>query len=123
MLQHVTLEVAPGQVRDCVAFWALLGFTEMVPPPMLRDRYTWVEREGTQIHYASHDDPSRPAREGHVAIVAPDYEGVLRALADAGVATQEGSNAWNAPRTFVHDPAGHRVEIMSAPPHPPWPGE
>ncbi|MBE2316087.1 hypothetical protein DVA67_008875 [Solirubrobacter sp. CPCC 204708] len=123
MLQHVTLEIAPDQVADCVAFWALLGFTEMVPPPMLRDRYTWVEREGTQIHYAPSDDPSRPAREGHVAIVAPDYEAVLRALTEAGYELTEGSNAWDAPRTFVRDPAGHRVEVMSAPPHLPWPGE
>ena len=123
MLQHVTLEVAPDRIRDCVAFWALLGFTEMVPPPMLRDRYTWVQREGTQIHYVPHEDPSAPAREGHVAIVAPDYEGVRRALTRAGFELTDGSNAWAAPRTFVRDPGGHRVEIMSAPPHPPWPGE
>ena len=61
VLQHVTLEVAPETVRDCVAFWALLGFTEMVPPPMLRDEVVWVEREGAQIHYAPTDDPSPPA--------------------------------------------------------------
>ena len=71
VLQHVTLEVAPDTVRACVAFWALLGFTEMVPPPMLRDEFVWVEREGTQIHYAPTDDPSAPARRGHLAIVAP----------------------------------------------------
>jgi catechol 2,3-dioxygenase-like lactoylglutathione lyase family enzyme len=123
MLQHVTLEVAPDQVRDCVAFWALLGFIEMVPPPALRDEFTWVEREGTQIHYAPSEDPPVPARRGHVAIVAPDYEDALRALAEAGYELAEGSNAWDAPRTFVRDPAGHRVEVMSAPPHPPWPGE
>ena len=40
MLQHVTLEVRPDQVRDCVAFWELLGFTELEPPPILRDRFT-----------------------------------------------------------------------------------
>jgi catechol 2,3-dioxygenase-like lactoylglutathione lyase family enzyme len=123
MLQHVTLEVAPHQVRDCVAFWALLGFTEMVPPPLLRDHYTWVEREGTQIHYAPADDPSPPARQGHVAIVAPDYDQVVQALQDAGFELTDGSNAWGARRTFVRDPAGHRVEVMAAPPHPPWPGE
>ena len=33
MLQHVTLEVTQAQVRDCVAFWELLGFSEMEPPP------------------------------------------------------------------------------------------
>ena len=122
MLQHVTLEVRPELVRECVAFWALLGFTEMVAPASLRDRFTWVEREGTQIHLNPLEDPVA-AREGHVAVVAPDYEDVLRAMAERGVAMREGTNAWNAPRTFVRDPAGHQVEIMSAPPHPPWPGE
>jgi len=29
----------------------------------------------------------------------------------------------NKPRSFVRDPAGHLIEVMSAPPHPPWPGE
>ena len=122
MLQHVTLEVRPELVRECVAFWALLGFAEMVPPPTLRDRFTWVEREGTQIHLNPLEDPIA-AREGHVAVVAPDYEAVLRALTERGFTLREGSNAWNAPRSFVRDPAGHLIEIMSAPPRPPWPGE
>ena len=50
MLQHVTLEVCPGEVRACVAFWALVGFDEIPAPPALRDEFTWVQREGTQIH-------------------------------------------------------------------------
>src|SRR5690348_9506470 len=115
MLQHVTLEVAPETVRDCVAFWALLGFDEMDPPPLLRGRFTWVQREGTQIHFVPVEAPTQPARQGHVAIVAPDYEAVLQAMAERGVAMREGTNAWDAPRTFVRDPAGHQVEIMSAP--------
>jgi catechol 2,3-dioxygenase-like lactoylglutathione lyase family enzyme len=122
MLQHVSLEVPPAQVRECVAFWDLLGFTEMTPPPTLRDRVTWVEREGTQIHLIPVDAPVR-ANEGHVAILAADYDAALAALADAGFEAREGSNAWDAPRTFVRDPAGHLVEVMSRPPHPPWPGE
>jgi catechol 2,3-dioxygenase-like lactoylglutathione lyase family enzyme len=122
MLQHVTLEVRAAQVRDCVAFWELLGFAEMTPPPSLRDRFTWVEREGTQIHLARVDDPVI-AEHGHVAILAADYEAALAALAGAGFETREGSNAWDAPRSFVRDPAGHLVEVMSRPPHPPWPGE
>ena len=119
MLQHVTLEVRPELVRECVAFWALLGFTEMVAPASLRDRFTWVEREGTQIHLNPLDEPSVP-REGHVAIVAPDYEAALRALTEAGFELREGSNAWNAPRVFVRDPAGHLVEVMSAAPVGPF---
>ena len=120
MLQHATLEVAPGNVRPCVEFWALLGFTEMVPPPLLRGRFTWVEREGTQIHLVPVDDPVT-ARDGHVAVVAPDYDDALAALRAAGFSLREGRNAWDAPRVFVRDPAGHLVEVMSRPPHPPWP--
>src|SRR4051812_34674271 len=120
MLQHVTLEVAPDKVRACVAFWALLGFTEMEPPPPLRDRFTWVEREGTQIHLAPVDAPI-VAREGHVAIVAGDYEATLARLGAEGFEVSSGSNAWNAARVFATAPAGHRIEIMSKPPHPPWP--
>src|SRR4051795_12769852 len=99
MLQHVTLEVRQAQVRPCVAFWELLGFTEMEPPPLLRDRFTWMEREGTQIHLVPVDDPIA-AREGHVAIVAGDYEATLTRLNAVVFELRAGSNAWNAPRVF-----------------------
>jgi catechol 2,3-dioxygenase-like lactoylglutathione lyase family enzyme len=122
MLQHASLEVTRDRIADCVAFWQLLGFTPMEPPPKLRERFTWVEREGTQIHLIPVDDPVA-AREGHVAVVAPDYEGALAALRGAGFAPSDGENAWDAPRSFVRDPAGHLVEVMSRPPHPPWPAE
>jgi catechol 2,3-dioxygenase-like lactoylglutathione lyase family enzyme len=122
MLQHVTLEVRANDVRACVAFWELLGFTQMEPPPVLRDRFTWVEREDTQIHLVPVEAPV-PAREGHVAVVADDYDATLARLTGAGFELREGSNAWDAPRSFVRDPAGHLVEVMSKPPRPPWPGE
>ena len=122
MLQHVTLEVLPDQVDPCVRFWALLGFDWMLAPPTLRDRFTWVARGDTQIHLMPVDDPAVPTR-GHTAVVAEDYDAALAALHEAGFALEPGSNAWDAPRTFVHCPAGHRVEVMSAPPRPPWPGE
>jgi catechol 2,3-dioxygenase-like lactoylglutathione lyase family enzyme len=122
MLQHVTLEVRAGEVDACVRFWGLLGFAPMTPPPLLRDRFTWVAREGTQIHLVPVDDPVA-ANEGHVAVLADDYEAALAALRDAGFEPRPGSDAWDAPRSFVRDPAGHLVEVMSAAPYPPWPGE
>src|ERR1700754_40172 len=122
MLQHVTLEVRPERVRECVSFWALLGFAEMVAPPTLRDRFTWVEREGTQIHLVPLEDPVA-MREGHVAVIAPDYDTVLRALAQGGFELREGSNAWDAPGRWGRAAGGHLMEVMSKPPHPPWPGE
>ena len=90
---------------------------------MLRDEFVWVEREGTQIHYAPTDDPSPPRAAATWRSSRPTTRPCLRALTEAGFELTEGANAWDAPRTFVRDPGGHRVEIMSAPPHPPWPGE
>jgi catechol 2,3-dioxygenase-like lactoylglutathione lyase family enzyme len=122
MLQHASLEIRGHQVDACVGFWRLLGFTQMTPPPMLRDRFTWVERAGTHIHLIPVDEPIA-AREGHVAVLAEDYEGTLGALRDAGFEPEPASNAWGAERSFVRDPAGHLVEVMSGLPVPPWPGE
>jgi catechol 2,3-dioxygenase-like lactoylglutathione lyase family enzyme len=122
MLQHASLEVRGEQVEACVAFWRLLGFEPMTPPPALRRRFTWVQRAGTQIHLIPVDAPVA-AREGHVAVLAEDYDGALAALRGAGFQPEPGTNAWDAPRSFVRDPAGHLVEVMSAPPEPPWPGE
>ncbi len=122
MLQHVTLEVRPDRVRACVAFWALLGFEEIPAPPALRHEFTWVQRAGTQIHLVAADAPA-VAERGHVAVVADDFAATVERLDGAGYAPRPGLRAWDADRVFVRDPAGHRIEIMEAPPHPPWPDE
>jgi catechol 2,3-dioxygenase-like lactoylglutathione lyase family enzyme len=119
MLQHVTLEIGRGDVDACVAFWALLGFDHIEAPPLLRDRFVWVQRGATQIHLMPLDDP-QPTREGHCAVVPDDYEATLAALAGAGFETRPGTNAWNAERVFVREPSGNLVEVMSAPPVPPF---
>ena len=114
MLQHVSIEVRPDQVDACVAFWKLLGFEQVEPPETLR-RFTWVERAGTQIHLMPFEDPVTTAR-GHAAVVVEDYEDALARLRESGFDPQPGSEAWGAPRSFVRDPAGNHVELMSAPP-------
>jgi len=115
MLQHVALEVAPEQVDACVAFWALLGFERAQKPPRLQTSSTWVARGGTQVHLLPVAGPAI-APKGHVAIVAGDYEGTVRALGESGFDVREAENAWDAPRCTVRDPAGHLIEVMSSPP-------
>jgi catechol 2,3-dioxygenase-like lactoylglutathione lyase family enzyme len=114
VLQHVSVEVRPEQVDACVAFWELLGFEPVEPPESLR-RFTWLERAGTQIHLMPFEDPVTTAH-GHAAIVVEDYEATLARLRDHGFDPRPGSEAWGAPRSFVRDPAGNHVELMSAPP-------
>jgi catechol 2,3-dioxygenase-like lactoylglutathione lyase family enzyme len=115
MLQHVSLEVRRDQIEDCVAFWALLGFERMTPPPLLRDRFTWVQHNGTQIHLMPFDDPVTTVR-GHAAVVVEDYEGTLARLRAAGHPVRPRKEHWGAPRAFVTAPGGHRVEVMAAAP-------
>ena len=115
MIQHVALEVRREDAGACERFWSLLGFARVEPPAALRDRAVWVERRGTQIHLLFTDDPAAMP-EGHVAVVAGDYEATLAALRDGGFDPQPRSEHWGAARSFVRSPAGHRVEVMAAPP-------
>ena len=115
MLQHVTIELAAEQVDSCVAFYALLGFERVEPPASLAGRATWVERAGTQVHLMPVDDPVVPP-SGHHAVLLSDYEGTLGALRDAGFDPEPRQEHWGAARSFVRNPAGHRVELMAGSP-------
>ena len=103
------------RVDACVAFWALLGFERVEPPPSLAERAVWVERRGTQVHLMYADDPVVPPK-GHAAVVAEDYDRALAALRDAGHDPEPRPEHWGVPRCFVRDPTGHRVEVMAASP-------
>ena len=115
MVQHVTLELRREQADECVAFWALLGFEPVEPPPSLADRAAWVQSGDVQVHLMWVDDPvSLPS--GHVAVVPDDYEATLAALRDAGHETEPRTEHWGSPRSYVRDPAGNLVELMAWPP-------
>jgi catechol 2,3-dioxygenase-like lactoylglutathione lyase family enzyme len=115
MLQHVAHETRPEDVEAVLAFWALLGFEPVDPPPSLRGRTVWVQRGTTQIHLLLTDSPVVPP-SGHAAVVAEDYEATLDALRAAGHPVQPRAEHWGAPRAFATDPSGHRVEVMASPP-------
>ena len=112
MIQHVAIEVREADVGDCVRFWALLGFEQVPAPAALAARSTWVQAGATQIHLLHADDPV-VAGDGHVAVVAEDYEATLQALRDAGFEPEPRSEYWGSPRAFVRCPTGHRVEVMA----------
>ena len=115
MIHHVALESHRGDAAALLAFWRLLGFEEVAPPPSLAERASWVQRGATQVHLLWADDPVAPP-EGHVAVVVPDYEATLAALREAGYDPEPRTQHWGAARAFVRAPGGHRVELMAAPP-------
>jgi catechol 2,3-dioxygenase-like lactoylglutathione lyase family enzyme len=112
VIQHVALEVREQDVAACVRFWALLGFEQVDPPAALRARAAWLQAGGTQIHLLFAEPPV-VAPEGHVAVVAGDYDATLAALREAGFEPAPRTQHWGSPRAFVRSPAGHRVEVMA----------
>jgi hypothetical protein len=115
-IQHVALETRRADVGPCIAFYGLLGFTEVpVPDERLKTEARFLQGGPTQIHLLFSDDPVVP-RAGHHAIVLDDYAGTLERLRQAGFEPQDREQYWGSPRAKLTDPAGHLVELMEFPP-------
>lgn len=112
MVQHVTLELRREQTDDCVAFWTLLGFERIEPPPSLADRAAWLESGETQVHLMWVERPVA-LPHGHVAVVLEDYDAALAALRKSGHEPEPRAEHWDSPRAYVRDPAGNLVELMA----------
>jgi len=115
MLHHVGIELHPANVERTVELFVLLGFERVEPPPALADGFTWLERDGTQVHLMHDEDPTVPER-GHLAVVVPDFEATLERLHEHGFETRPGREHWGARRAHLLAPGGHRVELMAAAP-------
>ena len=115
MIHHVAFEVAREDWEACVAFYGLLGFERVPPPPSLAERAAWVERGGTQVHLLDVEAPA-VLTHGHVAVVVDRYDATVEALRRAGHDVEPRAEHWGSPRAYVHDPAGNLVEIMAFPP-------
>ena len=115
MLHHVGIETRPADVDRAVEFFELLGFERVEPPPALREGFTWLEREGTQIHLMHSAEPVVPPR-AHLAVVVEDFDGTLARLGEHGFETRPGREHWGVPRAHAVVPGGNSVELMSAPP-------
>lgn len=114
MLHHVGIEIRPQEVERAAELFELLGFERVEPPPTLSE-FTWLEREGSQVHLMPEQSPTAAPR-GHLALVVPDFEATLARLRERGFELEERRNHWGSPRWIVTAPGGHRVELMAFPP-------
>jgi hypothetical protein len=114
MLHHVGIEVQPKEIGRAIELFELLGFERVQPPPSLGE-FTWLEREGTQIHLMPEESPTA-ARRGHLALVVPELEWTLERLREHGFEPEQRRSHWGSPRFVVLAPSGHRVELMAFPP-------
>ena len=93
MLHHVGIEIAPEDLDRAVEFFTLLGFARVEPPPELGGRFTWLQREGTQVHLMHEAEPVVPPH-AHLAVVVPDYEATLRRLRERGFEAEPRRQHW-----------------------------
>ncbi|HWA53285.1 MAG TPA: VOC family protein [Solirubrobacterales bacterium] len=114
MLHHVGIEVTPGAIERTIELFELLGFEQVEPPEALRE-FTWLEREGTQVHLMPSESPTVPSR-GHMAVAVTDFPATFAALEKAGFEVERRREHWGAPRALTFTPDGHRVELMADPP-------
>ena len=114
-LHHVSLEVPPEEVERTVEFWELVGFEALTPPPEIAPFVSWLERGGHQIHLIHTEEATVPTL-GHPAVVAPDFDATVQRLRGGGFSVEAAQELWGEPRAFALAPAGHRVELMAAPP-------
>lgn len=110
------IEVAAADIEAAAGFFELVGFERVEPPPTLSE-YTWLERDGTQIHLMPEEGPTVPS-PGHLALVAPDFDATVTRLREAGFNVEPKREHWGQPRALAIAPGGHRVELMAAPPEP-----
>ena len=111
MIQHVAREIQAADVPPCLDFYGLLGFAEVPVPETLVGRAVWLQSGATQLHLLL--APGAQPGRGHIAVVLDEYESTLRALRAAGHEVDPRREHWGSPRAYVHDPAGHLVEVMA----------
>jgi hypothetical protein len=90
VLHHVGIELHPAEMEAAVDFFELIGFERVEPPATLRE-YTWLEREGTQVHLMPEEEPAVPS-PGHIAVVAPTSRRRSPACASAGSRSSRNAN-------------------------------
>jgi hypothetical protein len=115
VIHHVGLEVREEDIPHEVAFWAVIGWAVVPIPPGVEPTGVWFERSGQQIHLQAVGEPGIPFTT-HVAIVDGNIDETALRIIDAGYELLERTRHWGARRIFTRSPAGHRVELMAAPP-------
>jgi hypothetical protein len=115
VLHHVSLEVPPEDVDRTIELFTLLGFGRVPAPDPIAPFVTWLERDGTQIHLIHTPEATAPPL-GHAGVVAPDFEGAVARLRDAGFEVEDTRELWGEPRAFAVLPGGGRIELRAAPP-------
>ncbi|HXG25499.1 MAG TPA: VOC family protein [Candidatus Binatia bacterium] len=114
-IDHVLLSIPRGGEDRARAFYGgVLGLREVPkPPPLDTHGGCWFTAPGVDIHVGV-EEPFRPARKAHVALVVEDLDGLRAALEAAGAEVQDDDAPIGVRRFYAFDPFGNRLELVDA---------
>jgi catechol 2,3-dioxygenase-like lactoylglutathione lyase family enzyme len=114
-IDHVQVAAPAGCESAARAFYgALLGLEEIEKPEPLRARGGAWFRAGEQQLHVGVEEPFAPARKAHPGFVTADLDGLRTRLVAAGYEVRDDDALADAPRFYVHDPFGNRLEVRQA---------
>ncbi|MGV3758162.1 MAG: VOC family protein [Actinomycetota bacterium] len=118
-IDHVQLAMPAGQEPVAVAFYErLLGLPQVPKPEPLAGRGgCWFEHGAVRLHLGV-EDPFRPARKAHPALVVDDLDGLTARIAAAGHEVVGAEPLPGQRRNHVFDPFGNRIELIEHTGHP-----
>jgi catechol 2,3-dioxygenase-like lactoylglutathione lyase family enzyme len=113
-IDHVQLAMQPGGEDAARGFYGgLLGMSEVPQPAELAGRGgCWFEVGALRLHLGVEAD-FRPAKKAHPALRARDFGALVAALREAGCSVSDEDRFEGAPRVYVDDPFGNRIELIA----------
>ena len=112
-LDHVQLAMPSGGEDAARAFYAgLLGMREQEKPDNLARRGgCWFIAGDARLHLGV-EEPFRPAKKAHPALLTDTLETLAETLEKAGCRVWRDEPLKGYDRFYVEDPFGNRIEIL-----------
>ena len=106
-IHHIAINV--DNVEDAVDFYSRYFSLRQVIKP--NDRAgAWLQaNDGRQIHLRQATVPEDNGQ--HLALLVDDINETYKMLTDAGIAVTSPKPIGSSLQSFLHDPAGNRIEI------------
>ena len=103
----------PGEEPRAEAFYSgLLGLERVEKPPELAGRGGCWFRGGREEVHLGVEDPFRPARKAHPALLVEGLDELESRLRESGVEITSDVQLEGRRRFYVHDPFGNRLELI-----------
>ena len=114
-LDHVQLDMPPGQESEAEAFYSgLLGFVRIPKPePMAQRGGCWFISGAAVVHLGVEAD-FRPAQKAHPALVVRDLAALSEHLTSHGVGVRPNPDQPEGAGCYIDDPFGNRIELIDS---------